>query len=69
MAIYKIDKYCVKLLKGIRFVQFFEDKQVNRAVGGFLDDLYEGGELNSARLGIMYGFRTKNIETMIKVDR
>jgi len=42
---------------------------VNRAVGGFLDDLYEGGELNSARLGIMYGFRTKNIETMIKVDR
>lgn len=69
MAIYKMQKYCVKILKGIKFAEFNDKKFTNTAIRGDLDDLYDGGWLNSARLGIPFGFRTNEIETMIKIDR
>ena len=69
MPIYKIEKYCVKFLKGIKFAEFINKKHINSADNGDLDDLYEGGTIDPARLGIAYGFRNKNIETMVQIDR
>lgn len=43
MTIYKIDQYCIKLLKGIKFAEFIDKEFSNRALKGELDDLYDGG--------------------------
>ena len=72
MVIYKISRYCVKLIKGIRLGYFEGSKSnsyYNRVTKGHLDDLYGAGELNPGTMGIMFGYRTKNIEAMIKIDR
>jgi len=36
---------------------------------GDLDDLYDGDKLSAYRMGIMFGFRTDSIESMIMIDR
>jgi len=69
MAVYRIDKYCVKILKGIKFAEFNNKKYTNTGIRGDLDDLYDGEYLNAARLGIPIGFKNDELETMIKIDR
>lgn len=69
MATYKIDKYCVKIIKTIKFLEYVNNNLQNRATMGDLDDLYEGEKLNTYRMGILFGFRTENLESMILIDR